>query len=307
MRRQSSHGLRRARGVALLEMLVSLTLFGIVLAAFGGLLARHERAHATLDARLQAAAQLREGEGALAHDLLPLAPSAGDLAPGEARDSAIALRAVVATGIACDTAGLSIALPPATGDPLTSLLARLTMPQRFDTLWAWADGAEGRSWVPLQVAGVATSGARCQGGLGPLPLPGGPRLVLTVGGVATLPAGIAAGTPLRITRRVRWSLYRASDRRWWLGWREQSAGSGALAAVQPVVGPLRGYSADSTRSGAAFHYYDAAGVALAPGLADTRAVARIRVVLRADTLVGRAAPGAPAPRESIVTLVAPRG
>ncbi len=288
-------------------MLVSLTLFGVVLAAFGGLLARHERAHATLDARLQAGAQLREGEGALAHDLLPLAPSAGDLAPGEARDSAVALRAVVATGVACDTAGLSIALPPATGDPLSSLQQRLTMPQRFDTLWAWAEGGAGRSWVPLPVAAVSTSNARCAGGLGPLPLPGGPRLVLTVSGVASLPPGLAAGTPVRITRRVRWSLYRASDRRWWLGLREQSATSGALAAVQPVMGPLRAFSADSTRSGAAFHYYDAAGVALASGVADTRAIARIRVVLRADTLGGRSAPGGGAPRDSIVIVVAPRG
>jgi hypothetical protein len=288
-------------------MLVSLTLFGLVLTAFGGLLARHERAHATLDARLLAAAQLREGEGALAHHHLPHAPRAGDNAAGEARDSAIAIRAVVATGVACDPAGLSIALPPPAGDPLASLHARLTMPQRFDTAWAWAEGSAGRSWVPLRVGAVSISTTRCAAAPGSLPWPDGPRLVLAITGVAALPPGLAPGTPLRVTRRVRWSLYRASDRRWWLGFREQAAGSGALAAVQPVVGPLRGYSADSTRSGAAFLYYDAAGAPIPPGLADTRAIARVRVVLRADSMPARAAPGAPPLHDSTVIVVAPRG
>jgi hypothetical protein len=288
-------------------MLVSLTLFGIVLTALGGLLARNERAHATLDARLLAGAQLREGEGALALDLLPLSPAAGDIAPGEARDSAIAIRAVVATAIVCDTAGLSVALPPPADDPLHSLQSRLTMPQRFDTLWAWAEGSTGRSWVPLGVGSVSTSATRCRTGLGPLPLPAGPRLVVSFTGIATLPPGLAPGTPVRVTRRVRWSLYRASDRRWWLGVREQAATSGALAAVQPVVGPLRPYSADTARSGAAFLYYDAAGAGLSPGIADTRAIARIRVVLRADSLPARAAPGAPPLRDSTVIVAAPRG
>lgn len=288
-------------------MLVSLTLFGVVLTAFGGLLARHERAHATLDARLLAGAQLREGEGALALDLLPLSPAAGDIAPGEARDSAIAIRSVVATGIVCDTAGLSIAIAPPAEDALESLQSRLTMPQRFDTLWAWAEGSAGRSWVPLRVGAVSTSGSRCGGGLGTMTLPARPRLVAGITGVAALPPGLAAGTPIRITRRVRWSLYRASDRRWWLGVREQAATSGALAAVQPVVGPLRPYSADSTRSGAAFLYYDAAGSALPPGLVDPRAIARIRVVLRADSLPSRAAPGAQSSRDTTVIVVAPRG
>jgi hypothetical protein len=240
-------------------------------------------------------------------DLLPLSPAAGDIAPGEARDSAIAIRAVVVTGIACDTAGLSIALAPAAGDPLHSLQSRLTMPQRFDTLWAWAEGSAGRSWVPLRVNTVSTSSTRCRAGLGTLPLPAGPRLLLAVTGVAALPPGLAAGTPVRVTRRVRWSLYRASDRRWWLGVREQAATSGALAAVQPVAGPLRPWSADSTRSGAAFLYSDAGGGALSPGAADTRAIARIHVLLRADSLPSRAAPGARLTRDTTVIVVAPRG
>lgn len=288
-------------------MVVSLSLFGIVLAAFGGLLARHERAHAALDARLLAGAQLREGEGALAHDLLPLSPAAGDIAPGEARDSAIAIRAAVATGIACDTAGLSVALPPPAADPLGSFQERLSVPQRFDTVWAFASDGAGRRWIPLQINAVSKSPSRCGAGLGTLPLPAGDRLVLTVAGVAALPPGVAAGTPVRVTRRVRWSLYRASDRRWWLGLREQAATTGALAAVQPVVGPLRPYAADSAQSGAAFLYYDAGGAPIPPGAADTRGVVRIRVVLRADRLPARAAPGAPPLRDSTVIAVAPRG
>jgi hypothetical protein len=40
---------------------------------------------------------------------------------------------------------------------------------------------------------------------------------------------------VRLARRVRWTIYRASDRQWWLGQRRCAP---ACGAAQPVAGPL---------------------------------------------------------------------
>ena len=58
------------------------------------------------------------------------------------------------------------------------------------------------------------------------------RLTLT-GGLATRPA---VGTPVRIARRTRYSLYRASDALWYLG--RKTYNGIAWTTIQPVAGPL---------------------------------------------------------------------
>jgi hypothetical protein len=71
-------------------------------------------------------------------------------------------------------------------------------------------------------------------------------------------------------------VYRSGDGSWQLGLREWNAAALALAAPQPVAGPLQRAAPDGARTG--FRYFDANGTELHPDRdgATTGRVARIR-------------------------------
>jgi len=96
---------------------------------------------------------------------------------------------------------------------------------------------------------------------------------------APLVAAIRAGSPVRFVRRGRYSLYRASDGDWYLGYRRCNAiGASVCGAIQPLSGPYQPYSSDADQSGLVFEYFDRTG-------SDPRAaplsLARVDVTARA--------------------------
>ncbi len=98
--------------------------------------------------------------------------------------------------------------------------------------------------------------------------------------VGSAPAEIRAGSPIRFLRRARYSLYKSSDGKWYLGYRRCNAlGSSICGAIQPVTGPYQPYSTDRSRSGLVFRYFDSSGVELAPG-SNPSPVRRIGVTAR---------------------------
>jgi len=90
---------------------------------------------------------------------------------------------------------------------------------------------------------------------------------------------VQAGMPVRFTRRLRLSVYRASDSRWYLGMREWNAAQGRFNTIQPVAGPLLPYGGQS--SGFRLQYRDSTGALLvAP---DPSRIALVTVVARGDS------------------------
>jgi hypothetical protein len=110
------------------------------------------------------------------------------------------------------------------------------------------------------------------------------------------------GAPVRIVRRARFDVYRASDGLFYLGYRVCAAG---CAGVQPVAGPY-GSSAAVIR----LRYFDVSGASLPAPLDVTslQRLTRVDVVLRATSSAIVDLPGRTrgVARDSIVASIALR-
>ena len=279
------------QGATLAELLVALTLAGIVLGAAATTMLRQQRTHGRIAAVSRADAQLRSASSMLAGQFAMLDPAAGDLAAGQAADTAIQFRAPIAASLACHrSVGSATFVPEAAG--AIPFGGAASLPRAGDSLWWLGDTA----WSAGRIAGVATVAVRC---LAPIAATGDALHLTLSGSSDTIPAG----APLRITRQTRYGLYRASDGTRQLGFREWNEPANAFSAPQPVAGPLLA-AADAGRSG--FRYFDDAGqeLAAAAGLLDPRQVVRMRITLH--TLVPFHEPGRDSTRSDSVDVALQR-
>jgi len=267
---------RRPFGITLVELLVAMAVGGVALSLVAVICMREQRLFADLGAQNATSVQLRDAEAILPIDLRAASAPQGDLR--EARDTSIELRGIVASAIICDTARGAVVLAPAT-DSASAYAGYLTTPDVGDTAWVLAPGDSSEVWEPYRVAASGTFAAGACGALGPR-LAGesatAPRVLLSLEGAA--PAA-RVGMPLRITRPLRYSLYRGSDARWYLGQRDWSSVTQRFNSIQPVSGPLLSPAA----GGLVFRYLDSAANVLATPVADTRAIAAILVDIRGET------------------------
>lgn len=263
------------RGATLLELVVALLLAGVVAAAVAR--SRHGTGGSGARDVADAAArrQLRAAAAAL-----PVALRA--IAPGDVRamqDTALDLRATLGGGIVCATdvaaavvvvatelPGAGWAAPPHDGDTLL-VLAPVTSDTGGDDAWRWR---------ALRVAGDATPAqAPCLTS----PVAAVVRVPVAAADLAIGPSigALLPGAATRLVRRARWSVYRAGDGRWYLGYRE-AVGAG-LAGVQPVSGPHDVVDGGGVRRPGVRFTYRArdGGAAAVPS-----AVARVDVVVRAE-------------------------
>jgi hypothetical protein len=98
-----------------------------------------------------------------------------------------------------------------------------------------------------------------------------------------LSASVRPGAAVRFIRRGRYSLYRASDGEWYLGYRRCNAiGASECGGIQPLSGPYRAYSRDRKATGLLFEYFDDHGSQLTSA-SSPRALSRIDVTVRAES------------------------
>lgn len=242
------------RGSSLVELLVALPILAIVGAvAIAVLLAAHK--HARLNDTVQGnARELRHGGLVLSTELRPL--QGQDLIAWT--DTSIEFRSLVGVGIACGTRtpGRHIHVLP-TWDTDPARTSWITSPQANDRVTAWrtpaGPGSVLREWETTLVA-VASSTACASS---PLQIDGARAVRIAVADSAASP--IQEGTPVRITRRVRYALYRASDGDWYLG--RRSHDGTAWDVVQPVIGPLQ----SAASHGVSFAVFDSTEAPVASG------------------------------------------
>lgn len=263
-------------GGTIIELLVGVVMLGIIGAATASTLVQQGRVRTRVAWRLAADAQMREAAAPIISDAGAVSPAASDLDPAHATDTSIVMRTTAGEGFVCAL------------DAADSMTARVIMlsPVRGrsiaagDSAWAYHAGA----WTASVIEQVAADAAAPCAPAGPSA--GAPLKLTFAGETPPVP-----GAPLRFTRRVRYSLYRAGDGETYLGLREWSPGLGAFAGQQPVAGPL-------SRTGSGFHYIDSLGNRVIPSPATLGRLAQVGVDLQAPAFPWGFVSG-PAPRLSL--------
>ena len=256
------------RGATLVELMVAMSLAAIVLAAATASLVRQRSQADGSTARLRGESQIRGALAQLPQALQGLSAADGDLAAGEARDTALQLRMVVASGVACDSAtgAAVLSADDSSSDHETGFA---TSPHPGDMLWWRAPGAA--TWAARRITDVQGVSGAC--------LVSGPtvRPLLRMGLSAS--DTVSRDAVIRLTRQVRYSLYHAGDGTWQLGIAEWSDVLHAFAPPQPVAGPFARAAGQGTQSG--FRYFDDAGSELLPSSqgVDVARVARVRFTI----------------------------
>jgi hypothetical protein len=264
-------------GLTLVELLAAVVVGGTVLSIVAAIALRQQRTFVALTGDAALAGQLRDAASMLPIDLRGAAVGAGDLR--EATDTSIELRQTIASAVACDTLGSMVVLAPAA--PGAATFAGAVAPiQVGDTAWLLSPDDSTSGWSPWRVASVASTHAgQC--------LATGPQLAgsaLAAARVAlaldsTPPVAGLVGRPLRVTRPIRYSLYRSSDGAWYLGARDWNTATLRFNTIQPVAGPFQPPAVTAPT----FRWFDTAGAVLAAPVAHRERVALASIQLRGQT------------------------
>lgn len=273
------------RGFTLVEVIVALVLAGVAASFMIGTLVRQQRFYSSAAAILDTRAQLRDAADVLTTDVRGAAT--GLLGLPAMRDSAIEMYSTIAASIVCTVqSGTTVGLPPRRMQSGVTLTSILVHPDTGDLalVFTFPPGKpDSGKWEALRIASFQTRpvSSSCPSSTGfttpadEAVVAGGFTLVL-----ADSPANaVNRGSPIHFVRRARYSLYRSSDNKWYLGYRRCTLGGGsACAAIQPVSGPYEKYSSSGS-SGVSFRYFDLSGTQLGSS-ANSHLVARVDMVLR---------------------------
>ena len=282
MSRLIPDGVRPRRGFTLTELMITVVLFGLVMAALMGVIVRQQRFYRGANEIIDTRSQMRQAASILPIDLRGTSSIGADIK--SVSDSSVEFLANLGSGIICQLNGTQefYMLPTdLTRHTLTSWYAQ---PVVGDSVFIYDEGAlrgsEDDSWTRLLIDGVSTVtySTACDGA---------PYATTTSADrgnryrfhVASAYAGtVLQGSIVRFARLVRYRFYAGGDGQWYLGYQQYSGG--AWSTVQPLSGPYRPYAANAS-SGLRLTYYNEAGTQLTTNDATTRAsIARIDVSLK---------------------------
>lgn len=264
-------------------MIVVISLLGLTGVAIGSAILNQQRFHRDASALLDARQGVRDAMEVLSGDIRGSSPA--DTIRLMA-DSALELFTTIGTSVACRTvsgSGIYLAAESPSGNTLTSFLLA---PDTGDLALAFRTTGDTTlgAWERHRVGAFAGRSNRpgCfSDGAGPAE-----GFLLTLREAPEPP--VRGGAPIRFIRRGRYSLYRASDGLWYLGYRRCNAlGPSECGAIQPLSGPYRRYSGDRGQTGFLFEYFDAEGEKLSGGDSPL-SVARIDVTARSERTRGNA-------------------
>lgn len=276
------------RAFTTIELIVVLTVGGVIMGGIFTVLRRQQRFFTSSASLVEQRISLRDATGMLPAELRALAPAQGDVIAFS--DSALDVRATIGVAIVCDTAGNTIALTSARAGAVPPLAAFTTMPQAGDVAVVYdanaSDGERVAQWTAMNISAVSSSAALCA--TSPFSDSGSattPRVQLRLSASGAFPALLGPGAFVRILRRVTYRFYRASTGDWYLGYAEW-AGT-VFGVVQPVSGPYASYSRRGG-SGLTLRYFDDQGTEILPG-GDATRIARVELAVRGAARDGLAA------------------
>ena len=286
--------IRRFRaGFTLVELLITMTLLGLVSACIVTVIVRQQRFYRSTSALMDARAQIRQMASVLPMDLRGISSAGNDIFV--LSDSALEFRSSFGSAVACTLIGG--ATPAIVTTPRnTARNLRMTSwtrtPVVGDSIALYdvstTTKASDDKWSMHQITAIATVTGDVATGC-----PSTSRLVastdMTVSNPAyrltispARPATVTQGAAIRFYRKVRYSLYRnVADGLWYLGYRDCLPGRTPVCSVtQPIAGPYRPYAMKGiNKSGLEFAYFDSLGNATAVA----KNVARISIAIRGET------------------------
>jgi prepilin-type N-terminal cleavage/methylation domain-containing protein len=281
--------LKRRSGFTLVELLIAMVLMGIIGGAIVTLLLRQQRFYGSTNELINTRQQIRQAAAMLPADLRGISSVGGDIYM--MTDSSIEFRSVFGGSIACaiDPAGTWVSTVPVVLTKTSAMTNWAMVPTVNDSIALYSGGASmaqnDDSWGLHKITAVT---ARTGGASDGCPVSSGlvqnlaadlaagnPSYKLTLSPAA---ANISTGAAIRFFRRVHYSLYKAADNLWYLGYYDcKTARVPVCNPIQPIGGPFQPFATNGT-SGLQFSYYDAAGA-----LTLNRAqVARISLVVRGE-------------------------
>ena len=267
--------LRRRRGVTLVELVVALSLFGVIAGIILTVLRDQQRFQVGSLEIIETKRSVHDAVGLLYGELRGAA-SADIYA---ITDSSISFRTTMGASHVCaiDASRSSITLPSPSSTRIRGLSTFLTTPRAGDSVLIFDPGGapapEDDRWKP-HVLVADMGGGACP----PRPFglgasggePAGVAIVLN----PPLSEDVVVGAPVRFFRPATYSLYRGSGASWMLGY--SACAAGTCPVRQPLSGPYVPF-APGGAGGVAFRYFDRDGVPTV----DRSRVARIDVVSRA--------------------------
>lgn len=228
--------LRARSGTTLIELIVALPLAALIGLVAISLLLDTQKLARRLNASTEIGRELRQAASVLASEIRPL--SAPDIIAWT--DTSLDVQALAGSGVACALPSPSVIdiLPLNGTDVLrTSWFAT---PQAGDRVFSVSRDslmvpADGRWQSDVLSASSSSTASSCVGQ---------PLLTLGAGGTSVVRLTLASamssqpsiGSPIRIMRRTRYSLYRASDGLWYMG--RKTFNGVAWTTIQPVSGPF---------------------------------------------------------------------
>ena len=289
-------------GFTLAEMMLALVLFALVAGAMLTVVMRQQRFYRGATDIVQTRSQLRQAAAVLPLDLRGISTNdtlinalanKWDVDIYDRSDTSIAFRQVRGSSVLCGKRSAApfdtvMFAPTGTSGVLSSWI---DPPEAGDSVMIFDEGmnpgADDDRWRAYAIKSVATVNGILGCGFGPGNLlsiadttSDSYKVVLNSQHQNT----IQVNAPVRIFRRARYSLYRASDNLWYLGYQDCNAvlyAPGTCSAIAPVAGPYRAASNSPGESGLQFVYYDSTGASVGGG--QSRKITRIDVILRGET------------------------
>jgi prepilin-type N-terminal cleavage/methylation domain-containing protein len=272
------------RGLSLVELIVVVAIAGIATTVITATMNRAQRFYRAANELRSTRESVRDAMEVLSADVRGM--STADTVRFRA-DSALEFFAQIGVSVVCLTNANEAGLP-AVHSSGNSLSAFITEHDTGDVALFYADSSDSsQRWIRYRITSFASHslGSSCPQASKfstQAEIAAGDK-GFVVGAAAALSSNIKPGAPVRFVRRVRYSLYRASDGYSYLGYRRCNAiGASVCGAVQPISGPYANYSNDARATGLLFEYFDAAGRRLAPS-ASALALARVDITARSQS------------------------
>ncbi len=272
---------RVRRGYSLVELLISMTILGVVGSVLAKIMMGQQRFYQRTVEQMAVRRELRTGLNLLPAELRGLSSIGGDLVDFSA--TYVTFRSTIGVSLICaKSSSTSIDLPPlSSAKTITS--AWYATPAVGDTIVVLrndSSGTKGQYWSSHAITGIASSTLYCVGSpyVDAVNDASKARYRLTVS--PALPDSAVAGSAVRFTRSGKYALTQQASGRYYLT-RSEYLG-GAWGAAVPVSGPYMTPNNNGT-GGVGFTYYDSTGAAVTL-VANAAKVARMDITLRAQGL-----------------------
>ncbi|NUO63288.1 MAG: type II secretion system protein [Gemmatimonadaceae bacterium] len=267
---------RARRGTTLVELLVVLTIFGLIGSVIMRVLIRQQRFYSRAAEITTMHGNTREIAALLPSDLRGLSSGGGDIYAMS--DSSIDFRIPTGSSVICKIGIGLVTIPPTTTASRSSVTSWMSAPQLGDSVLIYDEGATTSvtddGWNRYRVTAALAAGS-CPNTTGFTATSAEAAAGYTLTLSASPPATSPAGSVIRFFRHAHYSFYRTSNGDSYLGYYDCPGGT--CSSITPVSGPFKPYAASG--SGIQFVYYDSTGaVTTIPAN-----VARIDVTVRATT------------------------